>query len=153
MTAAAVRDSAHCLESLHEWKERPRLHELGDIVTEALDPLARLLDCTSILDKDAPLGLVLELLFADPRHILLGPGSLALVVAPTVPKEEVLELAPNDVLRFLGVAPRSYQIPHRLADLVGNVDRCEISEALEAGELHGVTAIGLDALALLFRDE
>ena len=74
-------------------------------------------------------------------------------MAPTVGKEDVLELAASDDLGFLGSRARPHHITHCRADLVGNVECGEISGAPEAGALHGVTASGCDPLALLIRKQ
>ena len=70
-----------------------------------------------------------------------------------MPQEELGQLVTGDRLGPRGVLARPLQVADSLGGLVGDMDRGQVPGTEEVGQLGRVSAIGLDAVAALDRDE
>lgn len=145
-------DATHRLEGLDDGGETPALDRLAEFSLQALASVVRCSHGSAILLEDALLGGCRTAHFRPPAPMGRPPGGTALI--PDI-------LAPQEGLHAgLGgrglpdrLLTRAGQITDRLVLGRRDIDRSQLPGTHQPGEPGGVTAIGLDAVAHLLRDQ
>jgi hypothetical protein len=142
--------AAQCLQRLDEWSQAPVGQRVAHGLLQPADPGAGFGDRMQVLLEADLLGRVLELDGSEPAQVRSRPGALA-GVRGAVAQKECLEAVAAIALLAHGVVPGAHQVADRFVGAVGNAYDCQVIGTRQACQLHGVTAIGLDALTARVR--
>ena len=88
-----------------------------------------------------------QIIHIQEMEVAHAPGLRAQRAAVALPQEELLEAVARPAEILVGGLSRAHEIAQRLVSLVGDRDRRELPAAQQAGELEGIPAVGLDAIA------
>jgi hypothetical protein len=88
----------------------------------------------------------------EPASICQGPGASP-VVNPVVTQQKALQMLPRLRQRSHRCRPRAHQIAHRFMSSVGYPDRRQFAGTMQLRQHQSVTAIGLDPVARLHRNQ
>ena len=119
---------------------------------EALDPLLRDPDRLDHLPQRNLVGGMAKLLFLKPSQITHGPG-LRAREDPAMLEHEAAHLLAMDALSLDCGGAGAPQIAHRLVAFVWDPNRRELAGPQEPRQGDGVTAVGLDPITRLPRDQ
>src|SRR5712691_808318 len=147
-----VLDAAQGLEGANDGGEPPGGNQIGELGLDALEALDLLADGTQRLLEDDLLRRCGADDLGEVAEMGVVPvGAAGVVEAET--EEEGLQPELGGLEGDDGGLAGATEIAQRFVLDGGDVDGVEVTGAQQAGELDGIAAVGLDAVAGLFRDE
>src|SRR5262249_24901344 len=148
-----IVDAPEAAEALHPGAQRREIEQRAEILLDVMEASEHFVDGAEI----RPMRLIERRqrpgLRAQPSLMTLGPGLLRRGEAPAVTQEEFGEAVARTQEIGTAVFATSEEIAGRFFLLRRNVDGGERASAIEDGEVPGVTAIRLDAIAGAPRDQ
>jgi hypothetical protein len=145
-------NTAQRLQSGNRRPNRPLTYALADFKVDSCEPFVRQLELAHHLAQHDVVRRMLELLGEEPALMGASPQHASVVSAP-VPQKEAADLLPDAPPGSNRYITDAHQIPHRFMVRVADPNWRQITRSKSSGQHHGVSPIGLHALARLARDK
>ena len=145
-------DATHGLEGLDDGGETPALDLLSEFSLKALESFVMFSHGPDILLEDDLLGGRRTDHFRQPAQMGRPPRGAALI-PDILAQEEGLQPVLGGLAIPDRILTRAGEVADRLVLDRWDIDRGQITGTHQPGELGGVTAIGLDAVARFLRDQ
>ncbi len=140
------------LKGLDHRLKTPGLHLLVELLFETLQTFGVLVHRPDIFLEDDLLGRGRTDDFREPAQVGRTPGGLARI-ADIMPQQKRFEPELGGPEIPDSIFPSPAQISDGFVFHPGNIDGSKVTRAHQAGQLDGVTTVGLDSIAGLFRNQ
>ena len=137
------------LQGLDHGVQTPRFHLFLEFLFQTLETLGVLTDSPDIFLKDDLVRRGLTDDFREPSEMgrtPIGPASVPDIVS----QQEGFEPEFGGLEIAEGIFARPREVPNGFIFDLGHIDRSEVPRAGQAGQLHGVAAVGFDPITGLF---
>jgi hypothetical protein len=145
-------DAPQRLQRLDHRLQEPGFHMVLEFLLQPLEAFGLFIDCPDVFWEDDLLRGGGTDHFGEPPEMGWAPGGPARI-PDILPQQESLEPELGGLEVPQGIFAGTGKIADGFVLDCGDIDRCKIARAHQAGQLHGVTAVGLHPVARLFGNQ